>query len=324
MNSKNKSLQLIRIISMLSIVTCHILINSKNMIIYNLSHFFDVGVFVFLILSGYLYSDKEIRSGKDFFKRKFTKLILPVYIYGIIVISLSNITIYSKIKNIAVVLTNTESIFKTTNGINHLWFITIILVCYSFLILLKKNTKILDNIYNYIPFILMSIFLLLSFVNARIASIFIYLLTFYIGMIIKKDCVKKKHTVFISSMVAITSILIRVIFKFLMDETIFYNIIISNITHMMLAGSLFVILFTLFEKFKYCKQKINKCIDYIDSITYYIYITHYSFLVGPIYKVDSINIKIIYPILFTIISAVILKKLTEHFKKLYSSKHKAD
>ena len=57
---KDVSLQLLRIFSMLMIVLCHLCIQTKIDFFVNISQFFNVGVFVFLFLSGYLYGKKEI------------------------------------------------------------------------------------------------------------------------------------------------------------------------------------------------------------------------------------------------------------------------
>ena len=75
------NIQIIRILAMLSIVICHIVQETNNKYLVMSAQFFNIGVYIFLIISGYLYSEKNIEV-KSFYKKKiFKNYIANVYFY---------------------------------------------------------------------------------------------------------------------------------------------------------------------------------------------------------------------------------------------------
>lgn len=68
-----------RTVAMLSIVMCHLV--SWFPSISFIGQFFNVGVPVFFIISGYLYGQKDIKRIIPWYKKQFVKIILPIYIY---------------------------------------------------------------------------------------------------------------------------------------------------------------------------------------------------------------------------------------------------
>ena len=56
---KDKSIQIIRIFSMFLIIICHIASQSNISLFHMSAQFFNVGVFIFLFISGFLYGKKE-------------------------------------------------------------------------------------------------------------------------------------------------------------------------------------------------------------------------------------------------------------------------
>ena len=56
---KDVSIQIVRICAMFSILACHLVQELNNSKIAQLAQFFNVGVYIFLFLSGYLYGNKK-------------------------------------------------------------------------------------------------------------------------------------------------------------------------------------------------------------------------------------------------------------------------
>lgn len=61
MKSKDVSIQMIRILSMASIILCHLVQELNNSTIAKTGQIFNVGVYIFLFLSGWLYGQKTFR-----------------------------------------------------------------------------------------------------------------------------------------------------------------------------------------------------------------------------------------------------------------------
>lgn len=73
---KNYSISFIRLIALLMIISCHIM----QYLGMELAFWFNVGVQVFLSISGYLYGQKKAGTIRDFYIRRFRKILIPYYI----------------------------------------------------------------------------------------------------------------------------------------------------------------------------------------------------------------------------------------------------
>ena len=95
MIKKDKSIQIIRIMSMISIVLCHIMEELNSELLNMFSQFLSIGVYIFLFISGYLYGKKYITDIKQFYKGRILKILLPMYIF---IIALYIITLFTNNK----------------------------------------------------------------------------------------------------------------------------------------------------------------------------------------------------------------------------------
>ena len=74
----------LRVFAMILILMCHIVQEHNNIYINMTAQFLNVGVFIFIIISGYLYGKKEIKEGYFRWIRKRAKRILvPMYSFMI-------------------------------------------------------------------------------------------------------------------------------------------------------------------------------------------------------------------------------------------------
>ncbi|WP_035904445.1 acyltransferase family protein, partial [Fusobacterium necrophorum] len=84
--NKNESyaISTIRVLAMLGIILCHFLQVNNNI----LAWWFNIGVQIFLSMSGFLLSRKGKPEGYIFLKQRMKKILLPLYIFIFIVILL--------------------------------------------------------------------------------------------------------------------------------------------------------------------------------------------------------------------------------------------
>ena len=115
---------MIRMIAMLLIITCHFM---QAMDI-ELAWWFNVGVQIFLCISGWLYGSRRIAEVTSFYHRRFIKILVPYYIVYVTF----GLATFLFAKTSFDVLSFIRGLFlnATIQGAGHLWFVPTILMCY--------------------------------------------------------------------------------------------------------------------------------------------------------------------------------------------------
>lgn len=319
--NRDYKISIIRILAMCAIVMCHIF-QAKDIAI---AFWLNVGVQVFLFMSGFLYGKKQISNSKEWLKKQFIKILVPYYIYITIIMAIYFIFARDSlnIRNVLSVFLNLQLIFAMPKGLGHLWFIPVILICYLITPILYKciNKKTKYRVIRYTLVIGMIILLQLMFLQNRIAvgvtNITCYILGYLIShfSITNKKCEK---TMSISIIVLAVISNFAKIFLIQNEYNFWINVIIKilvNNSHILLGCAIFIILYKiLYNVVKILKPKIVNVIDNIDKHCYYIYITHHVFILGSFSMINLTNniILNIAIILFCIIlSSDILKKISD-------------
>lgn len=125
LGQRKASISMVRFTAMIMIIACHMFQYYDN----ELCHWFNVGVQVFFVISGYLYGTKEIDNPILFFKRTFKKILVPYYLFLCIAICLYGIFYPLELGGIMTVI-KTIVCAGTLSGLGHLWFVGYILFCY--------------------------------------------------------------------------------------------------------------------------------------------------------------------------------------------------
>lgn len=317
---KDVSIQIVRICAMFSILACHLVQELNNSKIAQLAQFFNVGVYIFLFLSGYLYGNKKIKNGFTWIIKRIQVIMIPIYIFFIFLSIIHIIDGTMEYKYTVIYLLDLQYYFGSPIGAHHLWFVSVIMICYFINILISKiNTVIIMNVKINIIFIL--IIGLSTYLNVKIGQTLIYIYVYLLGYMYRNLEDKININILKTSILISMSIFVRVISKILMDGSIMYNVIIVGITHTILAIGIFYIVRNICIKIK---LKNNVIIDYFDNLSFYIYITHYMFMVGPIRTMGITKyliINILITLILTYISAVILQCINEKAQNLINSKH---
>ena len=140
--SKEKSLaiSLVRILATVAIVLCHYLQAYHDKWAWVL----NVGVQVFLVLSGYLYGHKEVSHWGKWFFNRFVKLYVPLYIFSTIVLLL--------IKYCTTTPVGIMNFIKTggVDGLGHLWFMKAITLCYIITPILQFLRRYSNIVFSFI------------------------------------------------------------------------------------------------------------------------------------------------------------------------------
>lgn len=167
------TLNLIRWISTISIVACHLLQGYGSIYAW----IFNIGVQVFFFLSGFLYGNKRITKTLSFYRKRLIKLYLPYIIWVIIAASCLYFSSgANSINEIAIF----KQLFMLKNlpGLNHLWFMRVIFLCYLILPLIDSSLNHKNNIT-----IIALVLLLFIMIFFYYSSSLLWILTYYVGYI---------------------------------------------------------------------------------------------------------------------------------------------
>ena len=314
-----QSISAIRLLAMLMIIVCHICQYFDN----HMAWWFNVGVQIFFIISGFLYGSKLINSPVKWFLKNARKILLPYYLFLVPVIILylffspEDINFGSIIRSLLCV--------GTIDGIGHLWFVGYILFCYFITPILCEITKYLEDKSFCDSLSFMFIFILLFYAFGTLTDFYFradrvlcYITGFFVPLMIRKrgDVILK----YILYLVVPATIISKVIYLYCCVT--FPEI--SGLGHMEGISHLFLgisLTFGLMYLFKHVKKM--KILSFSDKYSYSIYIVHQLFILSPFTLMTvthNIGVNIVIVVLTITISGIILHAIataTNNFVSKY-------
>lgn len=306
------SISAVRMISMVFIILCHFLQYYEN----ELCQWFNVGVQLFFLISGYLYGKKEISDPLSFLSKGFAKVLTPYFVFLFVAIFLyicffpNYLSLHSICKSLFCA--------GTLKGLGHLWFVGYILFCYlltPYLFLIRKKTEVMPfgrMLWVYIFLIL--IIQVLGFVfNSyfkpyRIAC---YVVGFFMPSVIIRLRFKRNMVVSLTVVCGMLLNILRIYLKYITTTPIPSYIVIPVVcyAHLMLGVSLFIVLMIFTKRIKY-----NSLLVWSDRYSYSVYIVHLLFILSPFSLMDftefpMINWAIV--LMAILVSAIILQFVSQ-------------
>lgn len=321
---KDESISFIRFIAMLMIVTCHIMQYLNN----ELAWWFNVGVQIFFIISGFLYGQKEIYNWHDWIKKRFKKILSTYYIY-IIIISVVYLIFARELFSIKQTLKNILCVQHFIGGIvglEHLWFISFIMVCYLI-------TPILQSLYENIlkdksEIRFWSVFLLIialiqfisiiGVININIPNLLCYIIGYFISRRYfnlnykdKNDKLKISYITIIFTLLAIVTNAIVIYIRYIKKvEGMELGNLFFDYSHMLLGVSIFFVIYWICKNINLQQSKL---LNFSDKYSFEVYIVHQFYILGRFSMMGLTPILLINILLIAfmiIISAFTLKYLT--------------
>lgn len=310
----------LRVFAMLLILACHIVQEHNNSYINMTAQFLNVGVPIFIIISGCLYGQKEIKE--KYFRwiiKRVRRILIPMYFFMVFLL-IVNLAIGNNIRmaNWIAYIFNLQGFQIYVHGAEHLWYLTIIMICYLITPILNKYRRKISN-KNLVIYIFIGVLLQISisyFINTQLGIYLIYLLLYIISYIIgcRIDIIISKKLMFSSILLAGISGILRISARVFFDNSILYNVIVVGYTQGLIAFCIFYIFIYM------CRNiKENKIINFLDSISFEIYLVHYMYVVGPLRLMGLTNsfiVNTIITLVISIVTAIGLKKICEKFYDL--------
>ena len=321
---RNYNISVIRGIAVCMIVSCHIF---QGLHI-ELAYWMNVGVQIFLCMSGYLYGKKSIGNTKKWYIRRYLKIMIPMWVmltFLLLTLKFTHTSSYSKFSAIASYLGIAG--FQTIPELTHTWFITYILFCYLITPLLEKiditnNTSQLKFTVNLVGIIVCLEFLYVGKIIGMLPQyVSVYIIGYYIA---RNEYMNGERTrnIYLKLFGILTIILfpVRLLVQYghLKINNAYWEILRGQIMdwhHLLIGISLFLVMLTFFEK---RKIKSNKLIDWLDNYSYYIYLVHQIFILNTFSLLritDFLILNIAIIIFLIIIASVILERITHIINK---------
>lgn len=317
----NMTISVCRILAMFMIIICHIGSATGRSAIGQL---FQVGVQVFLFISGYLYSSKNIDNTKEWLRKRFIRICIPCYFFvGVIVVV--NMCLDADFSWAMVVLCffnlegyhhifNTLYYLPAIPGTAHFWFITVLVICYILTIFVKRKPEVLRFL-----MIFLSGSIVLGGFGIRLDYFWIYFAGYIYG---KSSKVISRKKYILICLAAVAAGVLRMIGKGYCDvngENNVYLYVVIPFVYNILAIWIFVTMQKLTEikkvLEKIAKDPLRKMILWLDGLSFYVFITHYMFIDGPLRILGLTQYSFLNGILLTaviIAVSIALKKISLH------------
>lgn len=317
--NQSMAISLVRIISTLMIIMCHVFQGYNHI----LAWWFNVGVQVFLFMSGFLLAQSTYETKFEYIQKRFKRIMIPYWLLLIMAIPVYYITgtkIRIPFNEIPLYITGTIGIRRIfVVGLDHLWFLAVLVICYIVSMLLHDVKDKLKEL-NTVPFYLILITSLsflpsLEHINLLPLGYAPWLATFILGFLISYRYEGKIPRLFalVLGILTIYTSGVRVYNEHFARINLLSPYFVPW-SKFLLGSFIFVSLYLLFVKIDWrLMPRINKWVKVIDSYTYETYLTHQNFILGPLsllYFTSSKTVNLLVISVLIVISTIVLKKIT--------------
>jgi peptidoglycan/LPS O-acetylase OafA/YrhL len=307
---QRNAITIVRVLSMLLIITCHILQGYNQPTAY----LFNVGVQIFFLLSGFLYGNIEITSIASFVKKRLVKVYIPfilVVLCCAAIYSIFNIADVSVRKLQPYLFAVQGFVGDSIEGLNHLWFLSVLMICY---IITPISQKILK--YNKLWFVVLWVIVCIAefgFIQ-KMQSVVAWVMLYLLGMLWGKNENKWINT----TLLIIGTILSLAMISCFKIEYLFdpHMVRYSIGLHCILALWIMTVLYCMFSKIEI---RIPKWLQCCNDISYEVYLVHHILILGPLsllFLTPSKTINILLILIITFVLSYALNQLMNLIKRI--------
>ncbi len=327
---RDYTISFVRMLAMISIVTCHVM-QYYDM---ELAWWFNVGVQIFLCISGYLYGMKRIPNILAFYRKNFIKILVDYEI--VIVAALAATILFTDIALTTSTVIGVLLTVTTMEGGAHLWFISTILMCYLLTPLYERVCRWTEQKHSVLFFVSAALLFVLNewlfrqqtdYFNAA------WINCYLIGFILRR-LQQNHHICYNLSVPAMMAagalfIAVQISVRYLQLFTVpdalwplYYAV--CDYGHVFLGVTIFCIGRVLLRPI--CKLKpVQWILRLSDQYSYQIYLTHHFFILGPFTLMaltDDIRVNMAIILMATIVTAVLVQKLSAGITRERRGKHR--
>lgn len=275
----------LRTAAMISILLCHFVAQSKNALLNMSAQFFNIGVDLFIILSGFLFgTDRREIDARTWYQKRFKRIFIPYEIFVVLLFAVHAVSGQNLLNGNWIWLAlGLQGSVVGVLGAEQTWFITSLLICYAITPLLDKTFSQERTQSRTIAILfaagaaplLWALFEAPAF-HTLLSLVSYYILAFAVGRYFEEIPMTKRGTVK-ASLIMVLSFAARLTAHHFLDGTILYERIICGYTQIIAAFCIFYLFARMFagKKPVWAVQKLSE-------ISFEIYLVHYMFCVGPV------------------------------------------
>ena len=286
-SEKKESLDFIvwvRAISVFLILLCHLTQTHENAYVVMSSQIFNVGVYIFLVISGFLFGHQGISgSYGEWMIRRAKRIFLPYWIFlGLLITVL--LVGHISIDKTALVrsILGLQGFNYVLPGAQHTWFISAILLFYVMTpfadFMIKWAGKEVHNgRWKVLLAGFAAVMVFIAFLDQApfLTACLSYLMAFMVGKCWNEERICARYAIVGLSGVGL-SFALRFVARFWVDGTLLYNHVIALYTHFAAALCFVIAAAWLF------KSKPWNCVQFIADLSFEIYLVHYMFIWSPV------------------------------------------
>lgn len=271
---------------MVMIVLCHLVVRAPTPSIRFSAQFFNAGVPIFFMISGFLFGLKGIKGTALQWYGRRAKRIFPSYYLFLALLLVIYLIIGKdlKWKSWIISILCLQGIQIYLQGAAHLWFLTVLLVCYLITPALKAVNRKNSAAFWAEIWIVSSILRLLVtyFGNRQLGGYWhyvnLYMIAYIAGVYYEKWQGRTSLPVMI--LLFFAGVLGRLLGRFFLDGTVTYDNVLAGLTSSLIAVSAM-----LFAE-KYFRRIPPKVVTFLSAISFEVYLCHYMLIEGPISMMD--------------------------------------
>lgn len=307
----------LRAAAMISILLCHFTAQSSNTLLNMSAQFFNIGVDLFIILSGFLFGTHRGETNVRLWYQKRLKRIFVPYEIFVIILFAVHVVCGQNLLNINWIwlALGMQGSVVGVLGAEQTWFITPLLLCYVITPLLDKffcperpKGQIIGGlVIAGIAPLLWAAFKTAA-VHTLLSLVSYYILAFAIGRNFQ-EIPRTKRGAAATFLIMVFSFAVRLIAHHFFDGTVLYERVICGYTQNLAAFCIFYLFAVIFAE-----KKPVWVVQELSKISFEIYLVHYMFCVGPVRLFGLTPYWIISCILVTavtIVIAIVVHRLAE-------------
>ena len=323
---RDLSISFVRMLAMMFIVICHVM----QYYDVELAWWFNIGVQIFLCISGYLYGRKRILDILVFYRKNFVKILID---YEIVVFAAVAATVLFT-DTVITVEEIAEAVLtvSTIAGGAHLWFIPTILMCYLLTPLYERIFSRAEQSHKLLVPAAVLLFVMNELVFRQVFSYFnaAWINCYLIGFALRRFQQYRfwyTGSAWLLTLTGAVFISIQASVRYLQLITLtdawrpFYYPV-CDYGHVFLGVALFCSGRVLLRPF--CNiNLIQRILRLSDRYSYQIYLTHHFFILGPLSLMaltanSYVNVVLI--LLLTVLTAVLLQKISAKISAVFMKK----
>lgn len=303
--SQSVAISVIRVLAMSLIIACHF----AQAYDYQIAFILNVGVQIFFFTSGFLYGKIEVGNPLNFYKKRFLRIYIPYILIVAVVLILQfllNVWKFS-IRDVLIYTLNIQGfIHSTVEGLNHLWFLSVLMLCY---LLVPWVQRLLNNKPKLLVIGLIIASVLEFIFVQKMYSFCAWIVLFVSGIIYGRyENSKVSLLLLIGSVVLFVSMLPFFHLENLTSpDWVHYNVWF----HCVSAILIFIALYYLLPMIITERMDMSK-LKFIDKISYEVYLVHHPLILGPLALLTVtpfVSINIMITLLTTIILAYVCMRV---------------